>query len=489
MSSSPTGRSTPERHRPTDEQRLASLQSEFGVSPPGSLRGDGSDDDIMQPLPQRPSTTLLQVQDALRDALPESPDMIRARHDALAAKIRLDQISERRPRCVSQSSAAMDDSSHSCAQVSMDESRTRFDKVQEEEPESWEGAARIYEYGSAANPELPKVPVVVHPASLHESGATRVIPFDLSELLGGEGPCTSPNLMASYVRIVTGESITTQAKATSQAYYVIRGSGSTTSEHGVVKWATGDLFVVPKTDGSLQHSCSSAEAHAGAALYWIHDQPLLDYLGVRPDEVKFPPALFTRSKLLETVEEIRHGPGMEHANRLGVLLGNASTEKTTKTLTHVMWSLLNSIGPHTVQKPHRHNSVALDMAVAAPWPHGKVYTLMGRELDAQGNVVDPIRVDWADGSVFVTPPGWWHSHHNESDSTAWVLPIQDAGLYTHQRTLDIRFADDEIELHRQGRIRGTAFNITNKQYLEVVSTHQAALDAADNDVPNFNYGL
>ena len=91
------------------------------------------------------------------------------------------------------SGSAMDDSSHSCAQVSMDESRTRFDKVQEEEPESWEGAARIYEYGSAANPELPKVPVVVHPASLHESGATRVIPFDLSELLGGQAPA-SPNL-------------------------------------------------------------------------------------------------------------------------------------------------------------------------------------------------------------------------------------------------------------------------------------------------------
>ena len=180
---------------------------------------------------------------------------------------------------------------------------------------------------------------------------------------------------------------------------------------------------------------------------------------------------------------------MEHANRLGVLLGNASTEKTTKTLTHVMWSLLNSIGPHTVAKAAPPQLRGFRYGRAAPWPHGKVYTLMGRELDAQGNVVDPIRVDWADGSVFVTPPGWWHSHHNESDSTAWVLPIQDAGLYTHQRTLDIRFADDEIALHREGRIRGTAFNITNKQYLEVVSTHQAQLDAADNDVPNFNYGL
>lgn len=33
----------------------------------------------------------------------------------------------------------------------------------------------------------------------------------------------------------------------------------------------------------------------------------------------------------------------------------------------------------------------------------------------------------------------------------------DAGLYTFQRTLDIRFVDDELELHKQGRIRGSAF--------------------------------
>ena len=38
--------------------------------------------------------------------------------------------------------------------------------------------------------------------------------------------------------------------------------------------------------------------------------------------------------------------------------------------------------------------------------------------------------------------GWWHSHHNDTDQPAWVLPMQDAGLYTHQRTLDIRFATE-----------------------------------------------
>jgi gentisate 1,2-dioxygenase len=40
----------------------------------------------------------------------------------------------------------------------------------------------------------------------------------------------------------------------------------------------------------------------------------------------------------------------------------------------------------------------------------------------------------------VTPPGWWHSHHNESDEDAIVLPVQDAGLHTYLQTLDIQFA-------------------------------------------------
>ena len=63
------------------------------------------------------------------------------------------------------------------------------------------------------------------------------------------------------------------------------------------------------------------------------------------------------------------------------------------------------------------------------------------------------RAEWETGAMFVTPPGWWHSHHNESKEEAWVLPVQDAGLYTHQRTLDIRFAEEEIRLHEEGKMK------------------------------------
>ena len=114
--------------------------------------------------------------------------------------------------------------------------------------------SRIYEYTSAANPNMAPVPVLVHPASLHETGATRIIPFDLSEHMNISYPATSPNLMAYFLRICPNESLNTKASATSQAFYVIRGSGSSTSkEHGNIEWSEGDLFVLPKTDDEVVH--------------------------------------------------------------------------------------------------------------------------------------------------------------------------------------------------------------------------------------------
>ena len=35
----------------------------------------------------------------------------------------------------------------------------------------------------------------------------------------------------------------------------------------------------------------------------------------------------------------------------------------------------------------------------------------------------------------------WHAHFNESGAPAHLIPIQDAGLQTYLRTLDIRFCD------------------------------------------------
>jgi len=328
--------------------------------------------------------------------------------------------------------------------------------------------ARIYEYGEAANPIMKSIPVLVFPPELHNTAngtTSKIHAFDTSKFLDIEYPCTSPNLLASFIRINANESIdTTVTNATSQAFYVIRGRGYTMSnDHGCMEWNTGDLIVVPVTKHRMTHYCTSDATDDGedgsVALYWVHDEPLLSYLGVEASKRKFEPTIFRRDSMLEHVEEIIHASREKgEKNRLGVLLGNAKCDQT-KTLTHVLWSLLNSIPGNTIQRPHRHNSVALDLCVFSPTNDDSsaspVYTLMGPDINANGEIINPIRCDWVSGGVFITPPGWWHSHHNESNDVAWVLPIQDAGLYTHQRTLDIRFVDDELEHHARGIIRGS----------------------------------
>lgn len=367
-------------------------------------------------------------------------------------------------------------------EMSNDHELSKMNYLATEETEKrWAKDAIIFEYGSAANPSLNPIPVLVHPPELHESGKTRVIPFDVSDALGIEDTaCTSPNLMASFLRINVGDGIGTQIpNATSQVFYVIRGSGRTQVENNgakeTISWSAGDLFVLPVTKGETIHSCTFAEKYGAAALYWVHDEPLMNYLGATPNVKKFEPTLYKKEDLLKRVEEIRHESGDCHKkNRLGVLLGNAKCAQT-KTLTHVLWSLLNSVPSNTVQRPHRHNSVALDLCVSSK---PGVYTLMGKEIDSDGFIVDPIRCDWVPGGAFITPPGWWHSHHNESEHDAWVLPVQDAGLFTHQRTLDIRFVDEELKLHREGRIRGSAFAITNTAYTEMVEIGATVPDAS-----------
>ena len=98
--------------------------------------------------------------------------------------------------------------------------------------------------------------------------------------------------------------------------------------------------------------------------------------------------------------------------------------------------MYNELPPHTDQRLHKHNSVALDLCVTCT-DSENVYTLVGSSLDEEGNIVNPTRIPWKKGEMFITPPGLWHSHHNKGDTYAYILPIQDAGLLLYQRILGI----------------------------------------------------
>lgn len=106
--------------------------------------------------------------------------------------------------------------------------------------------------------------------------------------------------------------------------------------------------------------------------------------------------------MTDEVMRLRNEPGSEERNRCGILLATESTAKSTKTLSHVLWALYNLLPAKSFQKPHKHSALALDLAIYAP---EGTYTMMGPDLNSQGDIIDPVRVDWATGGMFTTPPG------------------------------------------------------------------------------------
>lgn len=297
---------------------------------------------------------------------------------------------------------------------------------------AWSDDALFYEYLSAANPKLSPVPYHTFDREHYESGESRIVPCDLSKNLNIDYPATSPNCLINFVRIQENEALESRANAGSQLFFVIQGKGETESEFGKLTWQQGDVFTVPHCQQALIHHASEE-----VALYWVHDEPLFNYLGASSEKAIFTPTIYRRDDIYSELNKVLGLKDASKRNRSGVLLANPICTQT-KTVTPVLWALFNSIAPGQVQKPHRHNSTALDFCVSAA--EEGVYTLIAEEIDENKQLINPQRANWKSGSAFITPPGYWHSHHNESDQAAIVLPVQDAGLFTYQRTLDIRFA-------------------------------------------------
>lgn len=305
---------------------------------------------------------------------------------------------------------------------------------------------RMFEYESAANPQLPKIPISSHKIkNIHYNDWVENVPIDLSQTLNMDYMCTTPNLLCSFITI---QSCLFQCSYKpknfdffSKLFYIINGVGEVYCEicDGITYnfvFKKGDLIVLPKcTNYSI--SSVSNDIDNTIQIYSVDDSPLYKYLKVKNAGPTIVPTHYTKYDMETYLRQVMTCKDNKNKNRNGILLSNTEMERIgTKTLTPILWSLLNVLQAHSVQKPHRHNSVALDYCVKAS---GEVYTIMGKELDENNNIKDPIKVMWEQGSFFITPPGYWHSHVNESDEEAVVLPVQDAGLYTYQRTLNIEF--------------------------------------------------
>ncbi|MCX5956808.1 MAG: cupin [Cyanobacteria bacterium] len=308
-----------------------------------------------------------------------------------------------------------------------------------ESGEGWEAPALWFDYREAANPVRPGLtePIGLHQwgAELHSHGPTAILPLDLSLELGCPGPATSPALAAHFLRILPGEALSAAAVATTSLFAVLRGGGSLTrpgDQHAgplSLAWESGDVFVLPAGQAPR------LEAREESVLYWVHDGPLLRYLGVEPSRPRFRPCHYPATRLQRELETLLNDPTASKANRLSLLLGNADLP-ATRTVSHTLWAMQGVLPAGSVQSAHKHQSVALDLILDCD---PGCYTLVGSSCDSEGRIRDPQRIDWQSGGAFITPPGLWHAHGNESGRAARLLPIQDAGLHTYLRSLDIRF--------------------------------------------------
>jgi gentisate 1,2-dioxygenase len=341
--------------------------------------------------------------------------------------------------------------------------------------------ARYFEYSAAADPKdfVSRIPFGIFSSDvpIDASKGAQLIHWDLSKAVysttgaqateaagipqnvDGEGippPCTSPALLASFAILPPHTRLEISDTAGSHVCYVYQGSGtlevlgSPSNPDALVVaetvWSEGDLFTLPAITRFILKS-----GDRRSVLYYVNDAPLLYMLGVKPIHPTFQPTLYRAAQLKEELARLALDADWEvkrRRNRNGILLGTSATCDAgnslvvTKTLTPTLWALYNALPARHVQPPHRHNSVALDFVVAAG---PNTYTLIAEEVDEKGNLKPPItRADWKAGTAFITPPFLWHSHHNESDVDAIVLPVQDAGLHTYLRTLNIEFVPPPI---------------------------------------------
>ena len=291
-----------------------------------------------------------------------------------------------------------------------------------------------YEYEKNVNPNLPTIPFYEKNINNCDYGINIV---DFSNIYKSSHKSTTPNLLASFIKLEKNDSIELnnnqfidEFNATSHIFYVINGTCTISIDDNYDKVLhSGDLLVSPCFNLVKLKNSSEQELQ----IYYVNDSPLVNYLGSKAEKKIFKASVYTNSFLVQKLNELSN----PNNNRKGILLSNKDTDKLgVNTITPVLWALYNELPPKTVQKPHKHNSVALDLCIKCS-DSENIYTLIGDELDETGNIINPQKVLWKEGAMFITPPGLWHSHNNIGDTYAYILPIQDAGLLLYQRILGI----------------------------------------------------
>ena len=251
--------------------------------------------------------------------------------------------------------------------------------------------------------------------------STGAIVLDASNDLGVRYPATTPTLLCRYLKIRSGETLHTRFSASGAIFYVMSGCGQSSHGGDEITWGAGDLFCFPG-GAEIIHRATDGDC----LLFVATDEPLLSFGRLRP------PA--TRDSVVETV----HWPAAEIERHFEDVYRRAITADTTGC--SVMFSTrslapgymtipsinvaINTLAAGGDQRPHRHNGVAVTLALQGEGIH---------------SMIENQRIDWSTGAAQITPATLLHSHHNRGVKRMRSLVIQDEGLHYYTRTPGFSF--------------------------------------------------
>jgi gentisate 1,2-dioxygenase len=249
-----------------------------------------------------------------------------------------------------------------------------------------------------------------------EGAPTDLVVLDASDALETPYPATTPLLLARYARLGAGEELTTRWRASGEVYYVMHGAGESRNGEDVLSWSEGDLFCFPG-GRETRHKAGDGDC----LLFAVTNEPLLAFEGLaapgtgeaRVETVHWPAE--TIDAHLQTVWA--RAPQAEEAGQ-AVLFSSASLAPTRNTLP-MMNVAINTLDAGKDQRPHRHNGVAITLALEGNGVH---------------SLIEGERVDWVNGAAQITPAAELHSHHNRGSLRMRSLVVQDEGLHFYTRT-------------------------------------------------------
>jgi gentisate 1,2-dioxygenase len=250
---------------------------------------------------------------------------------------------------------------------------------------------------------------------------TGEIPLDVSTELGTPYPATTPTLLLRYVRVRPGERLATEYVASGEVYYVMRGRGVSENPRGRIEWGPGDVFCFPG-GGRTTHIAGGEDC----LLYCGTNEPLLAYDRLRPgpaDEALVDTTHWPAEEIERHLDEVFARQLDTRNTGQFVQFSSASLAPSTNTLGTVNVAI-NTLPPGADQPPHRHNGVAVTLAI---------------EGDGIHSLIEGQRIDWSTGAAQITPATALHSHHNRGTKRMRSIIFQDEALHYYTRTPGFSF--------------------------------------------------